>query len=82
MRTRTFNISLPNQLVKALDRRARQECRSRSEVLRAAALAYLEWCAQWRRLRNYGRRQARRLDVRPRDVERLISELRTQSSSR
>ncbi len=25
MRTRTFNISLPNQLVKALDRRAREE---------------------------------------------------------
>ncbi len=82
VRTRTFNISLPNQLVKALDRRAREESRSRSEVLRAAALAYLEWWEQWRTLQNYGRRQARRLDLRPRDVERLISELRTQPSSR
>jgi CopG family transcriptional regulator/antitoxin EndoAI len=82
MRTRTFNISLPNRLVKALDRRAREESRSRSEVLRAAALAYLEWWEQWRGLQNYGRRQARRLDLHPRDVERLISELRAQPSSR
>ena len=82
MRTRTFNISFPNQLVKALDRQAREESRSRSEVLRAAALAYLEGWAQWRRLQSYGRRQAGRLDLRPRDVERLISELRTQPSSR
>ena len=81
MRTRTLKISLPNQLVKALDRRAREESRSRSEVLRAAALAYLELWAQWRRLQNYGSRQARRFDLRPRDVERLISELRTQPSS-
>jgi len=82
MRTRTFNISFPNQLVKALDRQAREESRSRSEVLRAAALAYLEWWAQWRRLQSYGRRQAGRLDLPPRVVERLISELRTQPSSR
>ncbi len=68
--------------MKALDRRAREEARSRSEVLRAAALAYLEWWEQWRRLQNHGRRQARRLDLRPRDVERLISELRTHPSSR
>jgi metal-responsive CopG/Arc/MetJ family transcriptional regulator len=82
MRTRTFNISLPNQLVKALDRRAREEARSRSEVLRAAALAYLDWWKQWRQLQTHGRRQARRLDLHPRDVERLISEVRTQPSSR
>jgi metal-responsive CopG/Arc/MetJ family transcriptional regulator len=82
MRTRTFKISLPNQLVEALDRRARKESRSRSEVLRAAAVAYLEWWKQRRRLQKYGRWQARRLDLRPRDVERLISEVRTQPSSR
>ncbi len=80
MRTRTFKISLPNQLVKALDRRAREESRSRGELLRAAALAYLEWWEQWRSLQNYRRRQARRLDLRPRNVERLISELRAKPS--
>ncbi len=82
MRTRTFSVSLPNQLVKALDRRARKESRSRSEVLRAAALAYLQWWEQWRNLQSYGRRQARRLDLRPRGVDRLISELRSNPSSR
>lgn len=78
MRTRTFNISLPEQLVKALDRRAREEARSRSEVLRAAALAYLDWWEQWKELQAYGRRQARRLGLRPKDVERVISEIRAQ----
>lgn len=82
MRTRTFNISLPDPLVKALDRRAREEARSRSEVLRAAALAYLEWGAQWRTLQTYGRRQARRLGLLSADVERLISESRAQRSRR
>ena len=78
MKTRTFNISLPERLVKALDRRAREEARSRSEVLRAAALAYLDWWAQWKQLQAYGRRQGRRLSLRPKDVERLISEMRAQ----
>jgi metal-responsive CopG/Arc/MetJ family transcriptional regulator len=82
MRTRTFNIALPEQLVKALDRQAREEARSRSEVIRAAALAYLEWGTQWRSLQAYGRRQTRRLSVRPADIEHLVSETRRQRLSR
>ncbi|MGQ0549046.1 MAG: ribbon-helix-helix domain-containing protein [Armatimonadota bacterium] len=73
---RTFNISLPEKLVKELDRRAKAESRSRSEVLRAAALAYLNWWKDWRALRVYGRRKAKRLGLRPTDVGRLIREVR------
>ncbi|MGH2406234.1 MAG: ribbon-helix-helix domain-containing protein [bacterium] len=73
---RTFNISFPERLVDELDRRAKAECRSRSEVLRAAALAYLQWWKDWRVLRAYGRRQAKRLGLTPRDVGRLIREVR------
>jgi predicted transcriptional regulator len=76
MKTRTLNISLPDRLVKALDRRAELEARSRSEVIRAAALSYLQWWEEWRKLQAYGRRQARRLGIRPRDLERLIAEVR------
>ncbi len=60
MKTRTMNISLPQRLVAALDRRAQAEARSRSEVIRAAALSYLQWWEEWRKLQSYGRRQARR----------------------
>lgn len=81
MRTRTLNISLPQRLVEALDRRAQAEARSRSEVIRAAALSYLQWWEEWRRLQVYGRRQARRLGIRPQGLDRLIAQVRTRRSS-
>ncbi len=81
MKTRTLNISLPKRLVEALDRRAQAETRSRSEVIRAAALSYLQWWEEWRRLQVYGRRQARRLRIRPQRLERLIAQVRTERSA-
>jgi len=77
-----MNISLPERLVEALDRRAEAEARSRSEVIRAAALSYLQWWEEWRRLQAYGRRQARRLGIRPQRIERLIAQARTERSPR
>jgi Arc/MetJ-type ribon-helix-helix transcriptional regulator len=82
MKTRTMNISLPERLVEALDRRAEAEARSRSEVIRAAALSYLQWWEDWRRLQAYGRRQAKRLGIRPQRLERLIAQVRTERSPR
>ncbi len=81
MKTRTMNISLPERLVEALDRRAEAEARSRSEVIRAAALSYLLWWEEWRRLQTYGRRQAKRLGIRPQRLEQLIAQVRTERSS-
>lgn len=76
MKTRTLNISLPDGLVKALDRRAEAETRSRSEVIRAAALSYLQWWEEWRKLQAYGRRQARKRKIKPETVDRLIQQVR------
>lgn len=80
MKTRTMNISLPDRFVKALDRRAEAEARSRSEVIRAAALSYLQWWGEWRELQAYGRKQAKRLGIRPQRLERLIAEIRNERS--
>lgn len=80
METRTLNISLPKRLVEALDRRAHAEARSRSEVIRAAALSYLQWWEEWQRLQAYGRRQARRLGIRSQDLDQLIAQVRTERS--
>jgi len=82
MKTRTMNISLPERLVEALDRRAQAEARSRSEVIRAAALSYLQWWEEWRKLQAYGRRQGKRKGIRPQDLERLIAQVRTERSVR
>ncbi len=82
MATRTLNISLPKRLVEALDRRAQAEARSRSEVIRAATLSYLQWWEEWQRLQAYGRRRARRLGIRSRGLDRLIAQVRTERSAR
>ncbi|MDR7521406.1 MAG: ribbon-helix-helix protein, CopG family [Armatimonadota bacterium] len=82
MKTRTLNISMPLPLVEALDRRARAEARSRSEVIRAATLSYLQWWEDWRALQAYGRSRARRVGVRLRGLERLIAQVRAQRSAR
>jgi Arc/MetJ-type ribon-helix-helix transcriptional regulator len=80
MKTRTMNISLPERLVETLDRRAEAEARSRSEVIRAAALSYLQWWEEWRKLQAYGRRQAKRLGIRPQRLQQLIAQTRTEQS--
>jgi len=81
MKTRTLNISLPEGLVKALDRRAEAETRSRSEVIRAAALSYLQWWQEWRKLQAYGRKQAKRRKIRPEALERVIDQARSERSA-
>ena len=81
MKKGTMSISLPERLVEALDRRAEAEARSRSEVIRVAVLSYLQWWGEWRKLQAYGRRQAKRLRIRPQHLERLIAQVRTERSS-
>lgn len=41
MNTQTFNISLPRELVKKVDKQARKEYRSRSSFIREALRIYL-----------------------------------------
>ena len=53
--TRTVAISLDPAIALALDRRARREHRSRSELLRAAFRQYEERLDAWERLGSLGR---------------------------
>jgi len=73
---KTFNVSFPQELVKEVDRVAKQESMSRSEMLRAATKNYLDWLRDWRQLQRYGRERAKELGIRPKDIERLIDEVR------
>ncbi len=72
----TVNISLPRELLKQMDRVAKRESRSRSELLRAAARMYVEQKRRWDRLFAYGRQHARRLGLKPGDAQSLITEYR------
>lgn len=78
----TVNISFPKDLLKLMDRVARQESRSRSELLRTAVRVYVERKQRWDDIFAFGRQQARRLGLKPGDVESLITEYRRSKAPR
>jgi CopG family transcriptional regulator / antitoxin EndoAI len=73
--TRARSLSLPSDLVRAAERLAKQEGRTKTEVLREALRRYAEE-KRWRRLKRYGAGQARKASMTEGDVERAVREFR------
>lgn len=73
--TRLITISLSPSLLKRADKTAREENRTRSELLREALRQYLE-AREWRKIYRYGERRARHLGFQDDDVERVVHEIR------
>ena len=76
MATVTVNVSFPKPLIKTMDAVAKQEARSRSELLREAVRLYVERKRRWENIFSFGHRQAKRLGLKPQDVEVMIDEYR------
>ncbi|MBI4430610.1 MAG: ribbon-helix-helix protein, CopG family [Candidatus Omnitrophica bacterium] len=76
MRTVTVNISFPQRLLKAVDRTAKKEDRTRSELLRQACRMYLENKDRLTNAMNTLRAEARKAGYKPEDVESWIAEVR------
>lgn len=76
MEQRTMNISMPPKLVKEVDRTARIEGRSRSELVREALRQYLARQDRWEQIFAYGEQAARRSGVSEREVARTVKERR------
>ncbi len=76
MRSTTFNVSFPNQLVKLMDRVAGEESRSRSDLLREAVREYVERKKRWQAVFAFGRRQTKQFRFRPSDIEKQITDYR------
>ena len=79
MSTVTVNVSFPKNLLKAMDAVARQEVRSRSELLREAVRMYVERRQRWDRLVSFWHREAQRAGLKPKDVTAAIIEVRARS---
>ena len=73
--TRVRSLSLPSDLVREAERLAKQEGRTKTEVLREALRRYSEE-RRWRGLQRYGAGRARKLGLREAGVERAIQEFR------
>lgn len=78
MSVQTFNIALPRELVKAVDRQAKKEYRSRSELIREAIRAYLIEMNEWEDIFSYGRKIGKKMGIKSEeDVNRIVEEYRS-----
>lgn len=79
--TKTWSISLPPKLEKEAEKAAKDENRTKSELIREALRRYLE-TRKFRKLQAYGAKRARELGiVSEDDVDRLVHEYRNQQRS-
>ena len=76
METTTINISFKKDLLKKIDKIARDEARSRSELIREAARAYIERKYRWDAIFEFGGKQVSELGLSPEDVPAEIGKYR------
>jgi CopG family transcriptional regulator/antitoxin EndoAI len=77
--TKLITISILPELLDKLNDLAREESRTRSELLREALRRYIGE-KEGERLRRYGRSRAKALNLKEKDVERLVDEYRSEQS--
>ncbi len=78
----TVNISFNKELLAEIDKTAKQESRTRSDLIREAARLYIGRKNRWERIFAFGRRQAQRLALREEDIAVEIRKYRAQKESR
>jgi len=78
MDTTTVNISFQESLLADIDKTARDESRSRSELLREAARLYIDRKRRWNRLFAYGRTVVTRGNLTEADVASEVQAYRRQ----
>jgi CopG family transcriptional regulator / antitoxin EndoAI len=78
MNTVTVNISFQDSLLSDIDNIAKQERRSRSELLREAARMYIDRKNRWNRIFAYGESRAKESNVSPEDINTEINSYRKQ----
>lgn len=79
--TKNISITMPPTMLKEAENTAKEEGRTISELLREALRHYLEtrqWQMGWTKIRRYGTKNAKVLGLKPKDVNRLIQEYRTE----
>jgi CopG family transcriptional regulator / antitoxin EndoAI len=78
----TVNISFNKELLAEIDKTARQESRTRSELIREAARLYIGRKNRWERIFAFGSSQVQRLGLREEDIAGEIQKYRAKKESR
>ena len=74
--SRTVTVSLPSELAREVDRVARAERRSRSEMFREALRQYLTRKDRWEEIFSYGEETARRSGLKEKDAVEVVQAAR------
>ena len=80
MDSSTVNISFNKNLLKKIDKVAREESRSRSELIREAARMYIERKSRWRDIFLYGEEVSSGKNLSAGDVVAEVKKYRKESS--
>ena len=80
MSTTTVNISFKDSLLTDIDKVAKQESRSRSELLREAARMYIARKRRWDKIFTYGESQVSQRKLSETDVDSEIGSYHKQNS--
>ena len=76
MKSSTVNISFSDDLLRKIDQVAREEARSRSELIREAARGYIDRKGRWKQIFNFGKINAARKGIAESDIETEIAAYR------
>ena len=77
--TKPITISLPTNILRETERIAKEEVRTRTDVIREALNQYVV-SRRWRRLREWGAQTAERLELKTEeDLQNLLDRVRAQS---
>ncbi|MBI1869970.1 MAG: ribbon-helix-helix protein, CopG family [Chlamydiae bacterium] len=81
MKTKTVNISFQNHLLSLIDKMARNESRTRSELIREASRAYIDRKNKWKTIFAFGKKQVGSLKLKESDIEMAIKQFREKRKS-
>ncbi|MBE0478767.1 ribbon-helix-helix protein, CopG family [Candidatus Aerophobetes bacterium] len=79
--TKIQTLSLPPEMVEQIEKLAKEENMTKSELFREALREYLRG-KRWEKIREYGARKAAKLGIKEDDVERLIDEYRSEKQQK
>jgi metal-responsive CopG/Arc/MetJ family transcriptional regulator len=76
MKSSTVNISFSDDLLRKIDQVAREESRSRSELIREAARGYIERKRRWKQIFEFAKMNAAGKRIAESDIEAEIAAYR------
>jgi Ribbon-helix-helix protein, copG family. len=79
MNSSTVNISFNKNLLKQIDKIAKEESRSRSELIREAARLYIDRKSKWQTIFDYGKNRASKININENDIVAEIKKYRKEN---